>query len=590
MSQITSPLPSIDFRALFEALPGLYLVLLPNAPEYTIIAVSNAYLRATMTEREVILGRGLFDVFPDNPEDPTATGVSNLNASLQSVLEHGRAHTMAVQKYDIRRPDSEGGGFEERYWSPINSPVVGAEGEIAFILHRVEDVTEFIRLEEQRKAERQRTQELQVLADQRIAEQLLSAEGLQETNSQFRKILTELKRAEEQRQHSEARLAGILGSAMDAILSIDSEQRIQFFNVAAERMFRCTAAEALGQPIDRFIPERFRKVHAGHIRSFGKTGITNRTMSSPGRLVGLRADGEEFPIEATISQTVVDKEKLYTVIIRDITERERATWRQSAQYEVSQVLAAHREDAIPAVLQAIGEALRWETGTFWSLDRQESVLRCVATWHQPAVHVVDFEAASRQLTFSIGEGLPGQTWARGEAMWVANILAQESRMCIPRMRSAVEAHLRAGLLFPVRGESGILGILEFYSRELRSPDNEMLQTVAILGNQVGQFLERKRTEEALEARERQLASIVNSSHDAILGKTLAGIITSWNQGAERLYGYSAAEVIGQSISLLTPPERRDELTAIMKRLAQGEFVAAFETVRVRKDGGRVDVS
>src|SRR5579871_5573009 len=205
MSQITSPLPSIDFRALFEALPGLYLVLLPNAPEYTIIAVSNAYLRATMTEREVILGRGLFDVFPDNPEDPTATGVSNLNASLQSVLEHGRAHTMAVQKYDIRRPDSEGGGFEERYWSPINSPVVGAEGEIAFILHRVEDVTEFIRLEEQRKAERQRTQELQVLADQRIAEQLLSAEGLQETNSQFRKILTELKRAEEQRQHSEAR-------------------------------------------------------------------------------------------------------------------------------------------------------------------------------------------------------------------------------------------------------------------------------------------------------------------------------------------------------------------------------------------------
>jgi signal transduction histidine kinase len=137
--------PQPDFRMLFEAAPGLYLVL---APDLRIVAVSDAYLRATMTTRDSILGRGIFEVFPDNPDDPQATGVFNLRASLASVLEFGRTDTMAVQKYDVRRPESEGGGFEERYWSPQNSPVLGPDGRVRFIIHRVEDVTEFVRLKQ----------------------------------------------------------------------------------------------------------------------------------------------------------------------------------------------------------------------------------------------------------------------------------------------------------------------------------------------------------------------------------------------------------------------------------------------------------
>jgi PAS domain S-box-containing protein len=132
---------SVDFRALFEGAPGLYLVL---DPELRIVAVSDAYLAATMTARDAIVGRGIFDVFPDNPDDPEATGVSNLRRSLEVVRGRREADTMAVQKYDIRRPD---GGFEERFWSPRNSPVLDARGELTYIVHRVEDVTEFVRLE-----------------------------------------------------------------------------------------------------------------------------------------------------------------------------------------------------------------------------------------------------------------------------------------------------------------------------------------------------------------------------------------------------------------------------------------------------------
>ena len=143
MAHSSLPISSPDFRALFESAPGLYLVL---KPDLTIVAATDAYLRVTRTKREEILGRGIFDVFPDNPNDPTATGVSNLRSSLERVLQNQVSDAMAVQKYDIRRPKSQGGGFEEKYWSPINSPLVGAAGEIIYIIHRVEDMTEFVRL------------------------------------------------------------------------------------------------------------------------------------------------------------------------------------------------------------------------------------------------------------------------------------------------------------------------------------------------------------------------------------------------------------------------------------------------------------
>ena len=153
------PFESIDFRALFEATPGAYLILAPNAPVFTIIAVNDAYVRATMTRREDIIGRGLFEVFPDNPDDPHATGESNLKTSLMNVLELRRPDAMAIQKYDIRRPESEGGGFEERHWSPLNSPLLDAGDRVVAIIHRVQDVTDLVRLEEESAARDKLAQE-----------------------------------------------------------------------------------------------------------------------------------------------------------------------------------------------------------------------------------------------------------------------------------------------------------------------------------------------------------------------------------------------------------------------------------------------
>jgi len=125
------------------------------------------------------------------------------------------------------------------------------------------------------------------------------------------------------RRHSE-RLRDIIASAMDSIITVDEQQRIVLFNAAAEKMFRCSEAEALGEPIERFIPRRFHAAHSGHVRKFGESGITNRTLGQQDSLWALRADGEEFQIEASISKVEFGHTKLFTAIIRDITERKYA--------------------------------------------------------------------------------------------------------------------------------------------------------------------------------------------------------------------------------------------------------------------------
>jgi PAS domain S-box-containing protein len=159
--------------------------------------------------------------------------------------------------------------------------------------------------------------------------------------------ITDRKQAETALGESEGRLAGVIQSAMDSIITVDEEQRVVLFNGAAERTFRCTAAEALGQPITRFIPQRFHAGHAGHIHKFADTGVTNRAMGPKGVLWAMRADGQEFQIEASISQVVTGGKKLFTVILRDVTERVQAEQAvREAQERMAGIIASAMDSII----------------------------------------------------------------------------------------------------------------------------------------------------------------------------------------------------------------------------------------------------
>ncbi|RVT80040.1 PAS domain-containing protein [Flavobacterium sufflavum] len=175
----------IDFQKIFLSAPSLFLIV---STDLSILDLNDSYEKAAMKKREEMIGRNLFEVFPDNPEDKHADGVSNLSKSLHSVLKEKRPHTMAVQRYDVQGPD---GIFEERYWCPINIPVLNSQNEIDYIIHRVEDVTEFITLKNKQSKTENVTVDLQKKVDEMEVEIIKRSREIQKLNFELEQKVKE---------------------------------------------------------------------------------------------------------------------------------------------------------------------------------------------------------------------------------------------------------------------------------------------------------------------------------------------------------------------------------------------------------------
>jgi PAS domain S-box-containing protein len=199
------------------------------------------------------------------------------------------------------------------------------------------------------------TQELEQRVHERTAE-------LQAANRSLQKEVTLGIETQQALRASQARLGDVIESAMDAILTVDERQHVVLFNRAAEDMFACGAEDALGQPLDRFIPERYRLAHREHIQRFAETGVTNRHMGSFGQLWALRGNGSEFPIEASISQTVAGGRKLFTVILRDVSERQRIEEALRRSEERFRLLLDGVKDYAIYMLDPHGRVLSWNAG------------------------------------------------------------------------------------------------------------------------------------------------------------------------------------------------------------------------------------
>lgn len=195
----------------------------------------------------------------------------------------------------------------------------------------------------------------------------------------------------------------------------------------------------------------------------------------------------------------------------EITERKRAEERLRVQHTVAQVLAeaATIEEVTPKIPRAVGECLGWDVGALWRVDREAEALRCVELWHKASIEIPEFERADWQFTFDPGLGLPGRVWSSLKPAYIPDVVPDKN---LPRGPIAEREGLHAAIGFPILLGSEVLGVIEFFSREIRQPDQELLDMVATIGSQIGQFIERKRAEEALMRSKDYLAETQKLTH------------------------------------------------------------------------------
>jgi PAS domain S-box-containing protein len=264
------------------------------------------------------------------------------------------------------------------------------------------------------------------------------------------------------------------------------------------------------------------------------------------------------------------------------------------EHAVARSLAqtAEPREAVARALRAIGQSLGWRLGAVWEpAPGRPEALRCVETWSDGGAGTQEFEAASRATALAAGEGLPGRVWRSGEPAWIPDVLADDN---FPRAPAARNARLHAAFCFPIRSARGVLGVIEFFTGEPRELDAELLATMATLGDQIGQAVERRRDAEALRAKEARHKAMLDAALDCVVTMDDKGRVVDFNPAAERTFGYKAGDAVGRDMAeLIIPAELRERhRRGLARYLASQRPVLLdrrLEITGVRADGATFPV-
>ena len=273
---------------------------------------------------------------------------------------------------------------------------------------------------------------------------------------------------------------------------------------------------------------------------------------------------------------------------RDVTQRNRAERRLAAQHAVTRILVDSPtiNDATPKIVHAICESLGWELGALWSVDHGAQRLRLVEVWHSLAADGAEFKSRHVQLTCASGSGLPGRVWATRRAAWVPNVAQDES---FPLALVSASPGLHGAFAFPIQLGSEFFGVIEFFSRKIVPPDNDLLDMFATVSSQIGIFIERRRIEGALRESEARNRAILESSLEGIITIDHQGRIINVNPAAEEAFGHARAEVTGKELTdFVDFPLSREDSRTVPDYLAQSQRERVELTAR-RADGRRFPI-
>jgi len=387
------------------------------------------------------------------------------------------------------------------------------------------------------------------------------------------------KAAEAALLQSQERNRTIVDTAIDGVITIDSTGIITDWNAQATVILGWSREEALGRAFsETIIPERDRQAHKHGIREFLRTGngtIVNRRIE----IVAQHRDGRELPVELAVSPATIGDAYIFNVFIRDITDRRRAERRLASQYAVTRVLseATTLEEAVPKIIQAIGESLEWDLGVFWRVDKATGVLCCLDQWKAPSVHADPFTLDTWHRVFTRGEGLPGRIWASGKSAWVTDVTVDGN---FPRGVPARQVGFHGAFGLPILVGSEIEGVIEFFSRQVRQPDDELLKMVEDIGLKIGQFGERARTEGVLRETETQLRQAQKME---AVGRLAGGMAHDFNNLLTVIRGYSEL-LLGRlgptdamrkdMVEVKKAADRASGLTRQLLAFSRRQFIAA----------------
>ena len=254
------------------------------------------------------------------------------------------------------------------------------------------------------------------------------------------------------------------------------------------------------------------------------------------------------------------------------------------QHIVTQILAeaATVAEATPKILRALGECLGWDVGALWRVDREAGVLRCAEVWHKPSKEVPEFESASRERTFLAGVGLPGKVWLSRKPRYISDLVREAN---FHRTPVAARERLHAAFGFPILLGGEVLGVIEFFSREIRQPDQDLLDMMATIGSQIGQFIERKRAEDALHRAQMELAHVTRV---ATLGEMTASIAHEINQPLTAVIANANASLRWLAVATPNLDEARDALSRILRDGNRaGEVIARIRALVQKTDTEKV---